>query len=227
MRSELQDKVVVITGASSGIGRATAQRFAEHGAKLVVAARRAPPLDQAVRECVIRGGEATAVQVDVCNPESMENLARRAVESYGSVDIWINNAAVSLYARVDEGPLEVHRRVIETNLLGCLYGARLAFPEYCTCAARSRRRCQADRLTMPIAAPPTAGFGGHLRQGIKTRAAGRKIQPENRERTHAVDPSPCCCKPAGGEADPMARPRRPPPDNTKKESAAPWPPPRA
>ena len=126
MRSELQDKVVVITGASSGIGRATAQRFAEHGAKLVVAARRARPLDQAVRECVIRGGEAIAVQVDVCNPESMENLARRAVESYGRVDIWINNAAVSLYARVDEGPLEVHRRVIETNLLGCLYGARLA-----------------------------------------------------------------------------------------------------
>lgn len=126
MRSELRDKVVVITGASSGIGRATARRFAEHGAKLVVAARRARPLDQAVRECVIRGGEAIAVQVDVCNPESMENLARRAVESYGRVDIWINNAAVSLYARVDEGPLEVHRRVIETNLLGCLYGARLA-----------------------------------------------------------------------------------------------------
>jgi NAD(P)-dependent dehydrogenase (short-subunit alcohol dehydrogenase family) len=71
MCSELQDKVVVITGASSGIGRATAQRFAEHGAKLVVAARRMRPLDQAVHECVIRGDEAIAVQVDVSNPESM------------------------------------------------------------------------------------------------------------------------------------------------------------
>ena len=126
MRSELRGKVVVITGASSGIGRATAHRFAEHGARLVVAARRVRPLDQAVRECVLLGGEATAVQVDVSNPASMESLARRAVESYGRVDIWVNNAAVSLYARVDDGPLEVHRRVIETNLLGYLYGARLA-----------------------------------------------------------------------------------------------------
>ena len=126
MRSELRGKVVVITGASSGIGRATAQRFAERGARLVVAARRVRPLDQAVRECVLLGGEATAVQVDVSNPASMESLARRAVESYGRVDIWVNNAAVSLDARVDDGPLEVHRRVIETNLLGYLYGARLA-----------------------------------------------------------------------------------------------------
>ena len=126
MRSELQGKVVVITGASSGIGRATAHRFAEHGARLVVAARRVRPLDQAVRECVLLGGEATAVQVDVSNPASMESMARRAVESYGRVDIWVNNAAVSLYARVDDGPLEVHRRVIETNLLGYLCGARLA-----------------------------------------------------------------------------------------------------
>ena len=77
-------------------------------------------------ECVFAGGEAIAVQVDVSNPASMESLARRAVESYGRVDIWVNNAAVSLYARVDEGPLEVHRRVIETNLLGYLYGARIA-----------------------------------------------------------------------------------------------------
>ena len=126
MRLELQGKVVVITGASSGIGRATAHRFAEHGARLVVAARRIRPLDEAVRECNMLGGEATAVQVDVSNPDSMESLARHAVDRYGRVDIWVNNAAVSLYARVDEGPLEAHRRVIETNLLGYLYGARIA-----------------------------------------------------------------------------------------------------
>lgn len=122
----LQNRVVVITGASSGIGRATARRFAEHGARLVVAARRMLALQHAVSECATLGGQATAVQVDVTDPNSVENLAHRAVESYGRVDIWINNAAVSLFARLDEGPLEVHRRVIETNLLGYLYGARVA-----------------------------------------------------------------------------------------------------
>jgi len=122
----LQGKVVVITGASSGIGRATAHRFSEHGARLVIAARRMQPLDVAVHECTKLGGHATAVQVDVRDSDSVENLARRACETYGRIDIWVNNAAVSLYARVDEGPLEVHRRVIETNLLGCLYGSRVA-----------------------------------------------------------------------------------------------------
>lgn len=118
--------MVVITGASSGIGRATAFRFAKAGARLVVAARRTKPLDVAVHECAKLGGQATAVQLDVTDPDSVANLARRAVESYGRIDIWVNNAAVALYARVDEGPLEVHRRVIETNLLGYLYGSRIA-----------------------------------------------------------------------------------------------------
>jgi len=122
----LQGRVVVITGASSGIGRATAHRFAEQGARLVIAARRMRPLDVAVRECIKLGGHATAVQVDVTDPASVENLTRRTCETYGGIDIWVNNAAVSLYARVDEGPLDVHRRVIETNLLGYLYGSRVA-----------------------------------------------------------------------------------------------------
>ena len=122
----LQGKVAVITGASSGIGRATAHRFAERGARVIVAARRMPLLKEAVSECGARGGDATAIQVDVSDPKSVDNLARQAVEAYGRVDIRVNNAAVSLFARVDEGPLEMHRRVIETNLLGYLYGARVA-----------------------------------------------------------------------------------------------------
>ena len=131
----LQGQVVVITGASSGIGRATAHGFAECGARLVVAARRMQLLNVAVGECATLGGQATAVQVDVTDPDSMENLARQAVERHGRIDIWINNAAVSLYARVNEGPLEAHRRVIETNLLGCLYGSRIAVRIF-----RERRR---------------------------------------------------------------------------------------
>ena len=122
----LKDKVIVITGASSGIGRATARSFAERKCRLVVAARRMQPLNRAAAECTSLGGEAIAVQVDVSNSESVETLAQRALERYGRVDVWVNNAGVSLLSRVDEGPLEAHRKVIETNLLGCLYGARFA-----------------------------------------------------------------------------------------------------
>ena len=118
--------MLVITGASSGIGRASARRFAERGARLVLAARRIRPIQTAVEECAARGSQAIAVQVDVTDPESIENLARAAIKAYGRIDIWINNAGVSLYARLDEGPLEAHRRVIETNLIGCLYGSRIA-----------------------------------------------------------------------------------------------------
>jgi NADP-dependent 3-hydroxy acid dehydrogenase YdfG len=90
MRRELQGAVVVITGASSGIGRAAAHRFAEHGSRLVLAARAERPLTTVADAC----GEAIAVPTDVRDEQAVTALARRAVERFGRIDAWVNCAGV-------------------------------------------------------------------------------------------------------------------------------------
>ena len=126
MRRKLEESTVVVTGASSGIGRATALAFARRGANVVVAARRQEPLATLAREC----GSAIAVPTDVADPEAVEALAARAVEAFGRLDVWVNNAAVSLFARLEDSPLELYRRVIETNFFGYVHGARAALRRF-------------------------------------------------------------------------------------------------
>jgi short-subunit dehydrogenase len=130
MLRKLQDSVVVIVGASSGIGRATALEFAGKGATVVVAARREEALREVVRECEQRGTRALAVPTDVTKEGEVQALARRAIESYGRIDVWVNNAAVSLFGRFEETPPEDYRRVIETNLFGFIHGARAVLPHF-------------------------------------------------------------------------------------------------
>lgn len=130
MPRPIEDSVVVITGASSGIGRAAAQEFARRGATLVLAARRAQALDEVARECKELGGHALAVPTDVTDEAAVQDLARRAIETFGRIDVWVNNAAVTLFARIEEAPYEDYRRVIETNLLGYVHGARAAIPYF-------------------------------------------------------------------------------------------------
>jgi NAD(P)-dependent dehydrogenase (short-subunit alcohol dehydrogenase family) len=125
----LQDAVVVITGASSGIGRAAALAFAERGAHVVVAARRQDPLDMLVMECErATGRTALAVPTDVADETSVRNLARQAVERLGRIDVWVNNAGVYAAGRFEDTPSDVFERVIDVNLLGCVHGARAALP---------------------------------------------------------------------------------------------------
>jgi NAD(P)-dependent dehydrogenase (short-subunit alcohol dehydrogenase family) len=128
MQRKIRDSVIVITGASSGIGRATALDFARRGSTVVVAARREQPLREVATECERLGGRALAVPTDVTDEGAVRQLARRAVESFGRIDVWVNNAAVSLFARFEEAPPEAYRRVIETNLFGYIHGARAALP---------------------------------------------------------------------------------------------------
>jgi short-subunit dehydrogenase len=127
-RSLSEGRVAVITGASSGIGRATAHEFARRSCKLVVAARNKKALDEVVKECHKLGGEAFPVVMDVTREEDVNKLAKAAMEKFNRVDTWVNNAAVTLFGRFEEVPTADIRQVIETNLFGYIYGARAAIP---------------------------------------------------------------------------------------------------
>jgi NAD(P)-dependent dehydrogenase (short-subunit alcohol dehydrogenase family) len=124
----LRDQVVVLTGASSGIGRATALAFAKEGAVVVLAARRVQALEDVAQACRREGVQALAVPTDVTDEAQVQALAQKAAESFGRIDVWVNNAAVSLFGRFSECPPEAYRRVLETNLFGYIHGARAVLP---------------------------------------------------------------------------------------------------
>lgn len=125
---DLQGSVVVVAGASSGIGRVSARLFAEKGASVVLAARREGTLREVAAECEAAGGRALVVPTDVTDLGAVENLARRAVGEFGRIDVWVNNAAVISFGRFEEMPPEVNRRVVEINLLGAMHGTQAALP---------------------------------------------------------------------------------------------------
>jgi short-subunit dehydrogenase len=120
--------VVVITGASSGLGRATALELARRGASLVLAARRTDALEETARLCRSKAASTLIVETDVNVASEVDALARAALETHGRIDIWINNAAVTLFSPLEAGPFEDHQRVIETNLFGAMHGARAVIP---------------------------------------------------------------------------------------------------
>jgi NAD(P)-dependent dehydrogenase (short-subunit alcohol dehydrogenase family) len=125
---EVKDATVVVTGASSGLGRATAHAFAARGARLVLAARHGEELEEVAEACRRLGADALALPTDVTEPDAVDELAEAAVRAHGRLDVWINNAGVTYFAPLDEGSVHEHRGVIDANVLGCLHGARAAVP---------------------------------------------------------------------------------------------------
>jgi len=118
--------IVVITGASSGIGRATALRFAARGASLVLASRSAVALNEAAFQCRELGATVETVPTDVTDENAVRDLADRAVRRFGRIDVWVNAAATSVFAPFTDVPMDDLRQVIDTDLLGYVYGARAA-----------------------------------------------------------------------------------------------------
>ncbi|MCC9168561.1 SDR family oxidoreductase [Pontibacter harenae] len=130
MQQNLKGKVVVLVGASSGIGRAAALEFARHGATLVLAARREEVLQEVVAECESIGTKATYVKTDVTDADALQLLAQAAMQYGGKIDVWINNAGIGAIGEFTETPIEAHEQVIKTNLLGHIHGAYAVLPYF-------------------------------------------------------------------------------------------------
>lgn len=120
---QVKDQVIVITGASSGIGLVTARMAAKRGARLVLAARSEDALRQLTDEISRNGGQAVYVVADVGRQEDVRQIARTAQETFGGFDTWVNNAGVSIYGKLEDTPVEDMRRLFETNVWGVVYGS--------------------------------------------------------------------------------------------------------
>jgi NAD(P)-dependent dehydrogenase (short-subunit alcohol dehydrogenase family) len=125
-RADVSGMVVLVTGASSGIGRATALQLARPGARLVLASRSAQALAEVERDCAAQGATVLVVPTDVSDPAAVEALFATAVDRFGRVDAVVNSAAVVAYGRLEDVPDEVYDHALEVNLLGTVRVARTA-----------------------------------------------------------------------------------------------------
>ena len=126
MENDFQNKTVVITGASAGLGRAMVREFAKHGANIGLIARGIDGLNAAKKEVEDLGGEALIVPADVSHANEVENAARKIEERFGKIDVWINNAMVSVFAPFEKIEAKDYERVTDVTYLGQVYGTSAA-----------------------------------------------------------------------------------------------------
>jgi NAD(P)-dependent dehydrogenase (short-subunit alcohol dehydrogenase family) len=124
----IDEQVLVVTGASSGIGLVTAKMAARHGARVVLSARNEHDLSRAVEEIRAQGGRAAYQVADVADAAQVQAIADTAIREFGHVDTWVNNAAVAVYGRVMEVSLDDMRRQFDVNYWGQVHGSRVAVP---------------------------------------------------------------------------------------------------
>jgi short-subunit dehydrogenase len=127
-RNIFRDKVVIVTGASSGIGRATALEFARHGSRVVLAARSAERLAHLEKEITAMGAEVLACVTDVSVEDDCRKLVEKTVEKFGTIHILINNAGISMRALFDDVDISVLKRLMDVNFWGTVYCTRYALP---------------------------------------------------------------------------------------------------
>ena len=128
MHSKLKDKVIIITGASSGIGKETALVFAFAGAHVILVARREDKLQEVVAEIIRHGGHAWGIATDVADSTALEHMINKVMERYQRIDILVNNAGFGLLGSVEQTPLSEFRKIMETNLFGVFYLCQLVLP---------------------------------------------------------------------------------------------------
>jgi NADP-dependent 3-hydroxy acid dehydrogenase YdfG len=130
MSKNIENKVVVVTGASSGLGEATARHLAALGAKVVLGARRTDRLEAVVADITKAGGQAVFATADVTSQKDVENLINTAVTTYGKVDVLVNNAGYMAIAPMQQRRTDEWDRMIDINIKGLLYGVAAALPAF-------------------------------------------------------------------------------------------------
>lgn len=128
MTQGIEGKVVVITGASSGLGEAAARLLSDQGATVVLGARRSDRLQALASEIAEKGGKALAVNADVTDKDQVRNLVDKAVESFGRIDVMLNNAGLMPLSPLDRYKIDEWDRMIDVNIKGVLYGIAAALP---------------------------------------------------------------------------------------------------
>lgn len=156
----IREKVVVITGASSGIGQAAALRLANDGAKVVLTARRTERLIQTVHEIIEKGGEARYLAADVTSKADMQNVADFTVENYGRIDVWVNNAGLMPLSYLNKRKIDEWETMIDVNIKGVLYGIAAAVPVM-------ERQQSGHIINISSVAGHRVGMGGAVYSGTK------------------------------------------------------------
>lgn len=123
VKTDISGKVVVVTGASSGVGRATAEAFSHAGCKVVVVARGQQGINVVTDFCSSIGAEVIGISADVSVAEDVERITDETLARFGRIDVWVNNAGVMANGKFEEIPMKIHQQVIKTNLFGYMHGA--------------------------------------------------------------------------------------------------------
>ncbi|QNN44843.1 SDR family oxidoreductase [Pedobacter roseus] len=181
----IKGKVVAITGASSGMGKAIAIELAKNGAKVVLGARRTEQLLQIIDEIKSTDGEATCAQIDVKHKADLVRLVNTAVEQYGKLDVIVNNAGVSQLARIDELDIDSWEEMIDINLKGVLYGMAAAIPVF--------KQQQAGHIvniisTSGIKIVPMQGVYAGTKNAIRTIAEAFRQESDGNIRITGISP---------------------------------------
>jgi NADP-dependent 3-hydroxy acid dehydrogenase YdfG len=182
---ELNGTVALVTGASSGIGEATARRLASQGSKVALVARRAERLESLAEEIRDAGGEALVIEADVTEREQAEGAVERAASELGRLDVVINNAGVMLLGPIADAPVEEWETMVHVNVLGLLYTAKAALPHLLD-AAGGERGC-ADLVNISSVAGRQVRMGsgvynatkhavGAFSESLRQEVTGRRVR---------------------------------------------------
>lgn len=183
-KHNLQGSVVVITGAASGIGQATAEAFAKRGVQLVLAARGVPALEEVAKTCRASGSEVLVVPTDITDASAVKTLAERALEFGGRIDVWVSNVGVGAVGNFHETPIEAHEQVLRTNLIGHFNEAHAVLPVF----LRQDRGTFVNVISVGgFASIPYAASYSASKFGLKGFSEALRGELTNRPNIHVCD----------------------------------------